>query len=275
MTIVDAGNGIYIGLSGDAKATTGLAAGSQFYETDTNRWYFWDGARWLRKIPFLPSYGRIVGTRNGLGGNIAPATAGAGLLNQVTLGTGGTHAGGTTTTDGNRLNSITNATANNRAGYSTTTFTWLGANPRVKIRFRLQQANSVNNRLYIGFCDTVQPATGVAMGDTWLDGKNGVLLGYRTTDAGWTIINNNAAATATYTSAGLAAIDTSAHTIEMWGDSANSRFQWAFDGGTVNNISAGIPSSTTLLAFFFILETGTTTSYGVYERWTEFEMDGL
>jgi hypothetical protein len=39
----------YQGLSGDSKPTTGVPAGSTFYELDTGNTYIFDGSSWVLK----------------------------------------------------------------------------------------------------------------------------------------------------------------------------------------------------------------------------------
>ena len=40
----------YIGLSSDTKPTTGVPAGSSFYETDTLATFLYDGTAWQKKL---------------------------------------------------------------------------------------------------------------------------------------------------------------------------------------------------------------------------------
>lgn len=277
MTIIDAGNGTYYGLSSDTKGTSGIAAGSLFIETDTRNIFAWNTifSKWQRiHSPYYPSSGRYSGRRPGSG--TTNANSGDGLFIGCIQGSNGTFASGATSTDGWRGNHASGATASNRAGWlcaGGSSITMRFFNPRLKFRFRLNQANSANNRLYFGFIDTTQPAAATPMGDTFCDGKHAFCLGYRTTDTGWMIIHNNATATATYDAAGLPAIDTNAHTFEVWASDSAPNFQWSFDGGAVNTVSTTIPSSTQPLFVYMILETTTTTSYSFFERYTEIDHD--
>lgn len=229
-----------------------------------------------KSLTWGPSTNRLYGMRQGFVSGQITTTCGQGLLGAVTAATNGTASSGVATTQGPRISYITNAVANNRAGWLGVSIGWRALYPRIRFRFALQQTNSANNRLYIGLVDTTtQPVSGTAIGDTWMDTRNGVALGYRTTDAGWMIISNNGSATATYTSAGLPAIDTNIHTFELWADDANARFLWTFDNGSVNILSTTVPGSTTLLVPQFLLETAVATSYGMYELSTEVEQNAV
>jgi hypothetical protein len=238
--------------------------------------------------PFnLPSAGKMWGVRSGFNQGTGLANAGyTGLFGAVTAGngTGVTNNTTTTSTDGNCAQCITGTNnTKGRAGWWGNSWLMRKLNPIFTIRFRLNQTQaSSQGILYIGFTNqATQPTAGTSMLDTYLDGKIGVLFGFRSSDTVFKIISNNAQTLATYTTAGTpnsSATDTNVHTLSIQITDSPAQINWWFDGVAMTSITDttnNVPPSTTVLLHAFILEAQTATSLTMYEHWSQTSQDWL
>ena len=249
--------------------------------------YYWGGSNWSPDNVF-PSGGKLYGIRQGFGSAV---TTGVGLFSAVTAGNGTGASGNaeiTNITDGNWMAWYTGT--NNtfgRAGwwsYATgNSSTMRKFNPTFTTRFRLFQANTGGQGiLYIGFVNqSAQPAAGTSMLNTYLDGKIGVLFGFRSTDTTFMIMSNNAQATSTYTTAGTpnsSAFDTNAHTLTIQITDNPAQINWWYDGTqmtSITNTTNNVPPSTTLIYPIMILEAQSATALYLVERWSQMYMDAI
>lgn len=179
------------------------------------------------------------GTWSGFSG-----TAGDGIFSAFTQTTSGAH--GLTYPTGRYVRWTTPAaagTTNNAGILYNTPLTVRGWNPRLKVRFKLNEVT--NNRLWIGFqtSTSVNPTL-----DTELNTKSGIYFGKRSTDTSWVWMHNNASGTALYTNVtGNPAPDTNVHTIEIAANDASSRFEVMYDNTTYQDITSQIPAQSTQL----------------------------
>src|SRR6476469_5733127 len=241
-----AGNGLYVGASTDTKPT--VPAGYRAYETDTFDEFVSDGTFWwLRDVP-----GRFSDRRNGWYPSGAGANTGVGLFGSVSSGTGasGQNFSVDTTNNYRYVLGQTGTTQGNKGGFRMNTTVALRKwNPKLFCRFQLNDAT--NMRLYIGLMGVSEP-----IGDSTFDaGVVGFLIGFRSTDTLYQVINNDATgstvvANATTDGSTTITMDTTSQ-IKVWivADEANSKFWYKINNGAYQGVTADIPSSTNSLTW--------------------------
>jgi len=247
MTITNNGNGEYIGLSTDTKATTGIPAGSSFIETDTGKSYIWNGYRWTIAGYASPHILRVGIIDFGAFGNPTAWGILGTTSPKTTSGTGTTAALGPTTTEGQGVTHSTGTTTGSNVGfgYGSNLFMF-GAQLYLRFRFRINQATT-NNRFWLGILNS----SSIVAGDTPLANLRGVMFGYPLGGTNYTVIQNNSSASqydnlASTTSFPVNAVDTNWHTVELYSLDNGAHIQYSLDGAAPFTLSTTQLPSTTL-----------------------------
>jgi len=190
--------------------------------------------------------------------------------------TGGTNVGAGSitsvydTTEGMTIADATTATANLNAGYvSPTAGIGLGrrlTNLRMKARFKVDSTTSA--RVYMGFTSLATlPISDTPLGNT----DSGVMIGFRSTDANYSVFNNDGSGAMVVTASSTAK-DANFHTMEVK-ILASGNAICSLDGTTIATVSTRLPATTTNLFFNCVAQTTTTTARTCTIRYIEGEAD--
>ncbi len=218
----------------------------------------------------FPSSGGTLSSTNGrMWGyySVGAGAAGFGMLsNLAQLGS----APGFTTfaaADGQKGAKFTpTAASGNQQGLSTgTSVTCRQWNPRVKMKFRLD--NNVDTRMFMGFNNT----GGAKTGDDPINASIGFMFGKiaTATNANFVILHNDASGATVLDT--VAAADNSTHQIEMRADDANTKWWWSFDNGAETGVTTDIPTQGGALGWIAEVETTNTTQPLFHIFWIEIE----
>lgn len=265
MTAVNAGNGLWMGLSTDTKPA--VAAGSRFFETDTGDELISDGTYWwlmgypspfsTRRIGILSTGPSLANGQIGMCSGLAAATGAGGTNNTIQF---------SDNTNGRYFLGISGTTVGNRGGarQGSIVTTW-GMNPKIRFKFKL--VTNTNQNFWLGFIGggpTEPSGVGVLSA-----GSPGIMFGVNSglaTD--WAIMSNGTSGSAVVTDTGIP-FDTNIHTVNLVGDSANTRFAWNLDGGAYSFVTttASLPTTTNGLGFVAEIETEETVakSFQLYQ----------
>jgi hypothetical protein len=265
MTVVNFGNGLWYGLSTDTKPS--VSAGSRFFESDTGDTLLSDGTYWWlsgfpspfspRRIGILSPGPSMANGAIGLCSALSPATGAGGTNNSISF---------TDTTNGRYYLGITGTTVANRGGarQGSIVTTW-AMNPKVRFKFKL--VTNTNQNFWLGFIGGVPTEpSGVGVLSA---GSPGIMFGVNSGLAtNWAIMNNGTSGSAVVTDTGIA-YDTNIHTVNLVGDSANTRFAWNIDGGAYSFVTttASLPTTTNGLGLVAEIEAEETVakSFQLYE----------
>ena len=151
----------------------------------------------------------------------------------------GTSATTSSEADGVFKRLTTTGVANNQSGYRINNLTFTRSqNPRLRFRFRLGATNT-NLRLFLGFTSSgANPATT----DDPLTALSGFTIALRAADTTFQIAHNDGTGATVFNETSIAK-DAAEHTVDLYADNANTRFQWQIDGGTVTNVTTEIPAA--------------------------------
>jgi hypothetical protein len=123
----------------------------------------------------------------------------------------------------------------------------------MQVRFKLVTTTLM--RLYLGF---IGGSPNEPTGDDPLAGTGvpGVMVGFRSGDTTFQIMNNDTAGATIVTDTSVP-VDTAVHTVSVVADetAASNKFAVRVDSGSYTTISANIPTATNLLAPLWICET--------------------
>jgi hypothetical protein len=181
-----------------------------------------------------------------------------GILSKHTPTGGGTNAQVFDTTHGQHINYVSAASSGVNAGIVSPA-AGIGVGRRLfgmRMKTKMKVDSTATGRVYFG----VLGANALPISDTPLaSGVPGVLVGYRSTDTNWQIIQNDATGAAAASNiTGPIAKDTAWHTIEIkWAASGN--VDVIFDG-TTQTLSSDIPPTTNDLWFNQVVQTTSTAA---------------
>ena len=140
---------------------------------------------------------------------------------------------------------MTSGTAN--VGWRTTNaVTIRKLNPDLSVCFQLDEGgDNTGSRVWIGFCPSI--SSGSFNVDNLLNNRSGVMLSKESTETFFKITNNDGDATQDE-SASILTTDSNVHIIRIFATEASTKWSWQLDGGTINDLTLEIPTTTDNLA---------------------------
>ena len=201
-------------------------------------------------LPSLRKVGAFHGTS---------AVGGEGVFaSGFTAATGHTPSQITSSTDGKCTRYTTASTAGSVAGIRfPAAIAMRNWNSRLKCRFRVNTAWGADSRLFLGLWTGY--GTDPANSDTLLNTTSGIMLYTRPADTSFTTGRNSGSATGTFSTTGLATIDTGIHTFEVIADERGARWFWRFDSNALTTVASGGPGSGAALGVTAMIQTTSTT----------------
>jgi len=242
-------------------------------DTDTSKIWYSDGTNWnilSTKMGVLPSrtsrkWGTYQGTAtwDGIWG-----VGGIGLTTAATI---------TNATDGRCVSYTTaSGSAGAQSGWKVTVAqTFRALHPRSYFYFRMN-GTVTHLRTFIGHTSGLTGGTTNLdiSGDDPLLNKSGIMLGSKDNDSVWTIAHNGGTGSTVFDTitAVTATIDTNWHSVEIYGDDANSQWLFSFDGNIPQAVTTSIPT-TAGMGVVKGIETADTTAKVIYSNQAEIEQD--
>jgi hypothetical protein len=203
------------------------------------------------------------------------ATVGAlsGMLMQHTPTGGGSNTTTFDATEGQIINLVSAASANVNAGLVSTAAGGVMVRRafKTKATIRCKIDSTTASRFYFGFTsNAVLPVTDTPLAAT---GEHGVIVGFNSTDANYTIRTNDGATSVTSTALSTpTAKNANFHTITIeW--TASGNIVVTFDN-IVTTVSTDLPGTTTNLYFNAVAQTTTTTAKTLTVRGIWIETEG-
>lgn len=273
MTVVYLGDGIYKGLSGDTKPTSGVSTGAIFIETDTKKLFTFSGGSWTDEALTIyaddlqdvvitsPLYKQVIGYdgQNFVNIDTAPAqdyTYKAGewypiASSDLAIGiiSDNLTADGTIT----RSNDATGRSTKFETGAAdtvtvglrqTTSYYRREFNSRFLARYQCLTCNS-NTRVFYGFSSS---STALATDTPFDSGVSGIVVAIRVADNGtgvtMKVLHNDSSGSTVVADTGINHdSNSSRHSIEIALSSTNAKVY--VDGQLTNTITSDLPATTT------------------------------
>lgn len=265
ITEVESSGRVIHGLSTDTKPST-APTNSIFFETDTRRYFLWDGTYWVSLSYVTTSDRRKVGQYHG-----TATASGDGIFNgnmsAIAVGTGANSA--TTDSTGTYVTHDTAGTINSLAGVR------LNARKMTRINNAYFKAaiktgaSIANTRIY---CGLVADASAPASAADPLNAKEGVALWYDSAvNANWRRLHNDSAGASVSDDTTLAVGTSTIYTVEIIAVT-DSKFAFNFNNA-YTDITTDIPASTTTLAWWIYIENTTGASRTIQSRYAVCRVD--
>lgn len=266
-----------VGLSSDSKPDHDGLDGFRFYESDTGLVYYYTGVMWTpiigyaetesfsnKTISALDNTISGLATQNSLGvgakrcGSFIPGVNGPSLIGSfggmnATVGASEFIISKNDDDEGAYQNFKANATTEKLGIQSTSStnslITTFGQNPYVKFRLRVDNATGI--RFYLGWTSLqALPATNTPLGSA----DSGVIIGYGSSTANFTVYNNDGSAAEVTNNFGSGvAKDAGWHTFEI-DATGNNVCVCRLDGANDVTLGDRIPVNTTNLYFNCVVQ---------------------